>query len=153
MWPGVAGRQLTFFASPKKVSKERRPQNRRPFGRKPLHRLPSFGRCEACFAKPLPHPSRQSDDRPLRKTRTRTLATKRFGLCSSSNIRSGLPRSSLHRSASHMGNSKTGSRAKANSKANQIQWLIQIQRLTHFEFTKLSCKKKAHRWVRRMTHS
>ena len=30
--PGVARRQLTFFASPKKVSKERRPQVRRPFG-------------------------------------------------------------------------------------------------------------------------
>ena len=29
--PGVARRQLTFFASPKKVSKERRPQVRRRF--------------------------------------------------------------------------------------------------------------------------
>ena len=31
-WPGVARRQPTFFASPKKVSKERRPQVRRPYG-------------------------------------------------------------------------------------------------------------------------
>ena len=30
--PGVAGRLLTFFASPKKVSKERRPRRRCPFG-------------------------------------------------------------------------------------------------------------------------
>ena len=30
--PGVARRQVTFFASPKKVTKERRPQVRRPFG-------------------------------------------------------------------------------------------------------------------------
>ena len=30
--PGVARRLLTFFASPKKVSKERRPEVRRPFG-------------------------------------------------------------------------------------------------------------------------
>ena len=31
-FPGVARRQPTFFASPKKVGKERRPQVRRPFG-------------------------------------------------------------------------------------------------------------------------
>ena len=30
--PGVARRPLTFFASPKKVSKERRPRRRCPFG-------------------------------------------------------------------------------------------------------------------------
>jgi len=30
--PGVARQLLTFFASPKKVSKERRPQVRSPFG-------------------------------------------------------------------------------------------------------------------------
>jgi hypothetical protein len=30
--PGAARQPLTFFASPKKVSKERRPRRRRPFG-------------------------------------------------------------------------------------------------------------------------
>ncbi|MCY7388983.1 MAG: hypothetical protein LH481_13145, partial [Burkholderiales bacterium] len=30
--PGVARRQPTFFASPKKVGKERRPEGRRPSG-------------------------------------------------------------------------------------------------------------------------
>src|SRR5450830_1316836 len=39
--PGVARQLLTFFASPKKVSKERRPLGRSPFG------VPGVGRCKS----------------------------------------------------------------------------------------------------------
>ena len=41
--PGVARRLLTFFASPKKVSKERRPQSHcLPFGQ-----VPKYGACQS----------------------------------------------------------------------------------------------------------
>ena len=51
--PAVARRQLTFFASPKKVSKERRPQSRRHGIRCIGFR---FGRRVPWDAKPLLHP-------------------------------------------------------------------------------------------------
>ena len=97
-------RAATHFLCFAKESKQRKatPASPSPSGRKPMHRLPSFGRCYACFAKPLPHPSRRRDDRPIRKTRTRTLLSKRLCLCSSSNIRIGLPRSSLVQQARSM---------------------------------------------------
>jgi len=81
-WPGVARRQLTFFASPKKVSKERRPQVRRP-SRAAHRNTGTTGR----FAK----------------LGLGTTCAKGWVPGSSSNMRTGLPRSSLYCSATLMG--------------------------------------------------
>ena len=80
--PGVARRQLTFFASPKKVSKERRPQVRRPL--RAAHRnTGTTGR----FAK----------------LGLGTTCARGWVCGSSSNMRTGKPRSSLYCSATLMG--------------------------------------------------
>ena len=81
--PGVARRLLTFFASPKKVSKERRPQVRRPA------KAPGSLRC--------------SQTRAAAELGLVALSSKRFSLCSPSDSPRGLPPRLLRCSAPLMG--------------------------------------------------
>ena len=102
--PGVARRQPTFFASPKKVGKERRPEVRRPgksagvpFG-KPCMAF-RFRRHVPWDAKPLPTSKR----RAAAELGLEQLPRNRLRLCSPSNSPRGLPPRLLCCSATLMG--------------------------------------------------
>ena len=77
--PGVARRLVTFFASPKKVTKERRPEVRRPARargalRKALHGFP------VRQARPMGRetPASPRNDRPLRNSGSKLCLAKGF---------------------------------------------------------------------------
>ena len=92
--PGVARRLVTFFASPKKVTKERRPEVRRRFA------VPWFSRRKAALCET---PASPQNDKPLRNSGSNGRRFKRLSLCSPSDSPRGLLLSFLRYSATLIG--------------------------------------------------